>query len=175
MSRSRVARIRCTCIRVHKRLSLASRESTGGSRRHTRMNAVPQLIYTPPRELFHSALRPPEIFDSTEVNASIQVYDFRQAPTDVVDRFHHTMLREWIAPAYQEMQLVQAPVFGLQSIAGADAAHYAQFAESAAFAQMPRPRLRVLIVASGNAAIVDAQAQSLQAWNVAYPAFQALL
>ena len=85
------------------------------------------------------------------------------------------MLREWIAAQYQEIQLLEPPAFGLRSIAGADAVHYAQFAERASFGGVPRARLRVLIIARGFAAMLDAQAQSPQAWNVACPSFQALL
>jgi hypothetical protein len=135
---------------------------------------MPRLIYTPPAELYHSALRPPEAYESTRVNAAIHVYDFRSAPPDVIDRFRRTMLREWIAPQYQEMQLAGSPAFGLSSITGADAVHYAQFTEAQAFGG-GRPRLRVLIVARGVAAMVDAQAQSPQAWGVASLSFQALL
>jgi len=41
---------------------------------------VPRLKYTPPSDLYHSALRPPEVYESTRVNASLQVYDFQEAP-----------------------------------------------------------------------------------------------
>ena len=141
----------------------------------TGQSTMPRLVYSPPAELYHSALRPPEIYESSQVNASMQVYLFRQAPPDVVDRFHKTMLRDWIAPQYQETQLVGPPAFGVGSVVGADAVHYSQFAEAVSPGVMPRPRLRFLIVARGSAALLDAQAQSLQAWNVAYPSFQALL
>jgi hypothetical protein len=49
----------------------------------------------------------------------------------------------------------------------------AQFAE--AVGGLPRPRMRILIVSGGAAAIVDAQAISLQAWNAALPSFQSLM
>lgn len=138
-------------------------------------DAMPRLTYTPPADLYHSALRPPEIYESTRINASIHVYDFRSAPPDVVDHFHRTMLRDWIAPQYQEMQLAGPPAFGRWMMAGADSAHYAQFAEAQSFGGASRPRLRGLIVAQGAAAMLDAHAQSPQAWTIASPSFQALL
>jgi hypothetical protein len=138
-------------------------------------DAMPRLTYTPPVELYHSALRPPEVYESTQINASIHVYHFRSAPPDIVERFHRTMLRDWIAPQHQEMQLARPPVFGLWSMAGADSVHYAQFSEAQPFGGGLRPRLRVLIVAKQAAAMLDAQAQSPQAWAIAYPSFQALL
>jgi len=136
----------------------------------------PHLSYTPPADLYHSALRPPEVYESTKINASIHVYDFRSAPADVVDRFRRTMLREWITPQYQETQLAGPPTFAVwPAMPGADAVHYAQFSEVQSFGGGARPRLRVLIVAGSAAAILDLQAQSPQAWSVAYPSFQALI
>jgi hypothetical protein len=136
---------------------------------------MPRLAYTPPVELYHGALRPPEVYDSTRTNASIQVYDFRPVPSDVVDHFHRTMLREWVAPQYQETQLAGPPAFGPSSMPGAQAVYGAQFAEVITFGGWPRPRLRVLVLAGAVAAMVDAQAQSPQAWAMAYPSFDAML
>lgn len=136
---------------------------------------IPRLKYDAPAQLFHSALRPPEVYESTVVNASIHIYAFRPAPRDVVTRFQQTMLRDWIAPQYQEMQLTAPPSFGALRIVGADVAQFAQFAEAQSFGGLPRPRMRILIVAGGAAAVVDAQAISLQAWNAALPSFQSLI
>jgi len=136
---------------------------------------VPRLKYEAPADLFHSALRPPEVYESTVTNASIHIYDFRPAVPDVVTRFRQTLLREWIAPQYQEAQLTAPPSLGALTVAGADLAQVAQFVEALPSGGFPRPRMRVLIVSGGAAAIVDAQALSLQAWNVALPSFQALM
>ena len=136
---------------------------------------MPRLKYEPPADLFHSALRPPEVYESTLINASIHIYDFRSAAPDVVTHFRQTLLREWIAPQYQEAQLTGPPSFGALMVAGADVAQSAQFVEALPFGGMPRPRMRILVTSGGSAAIVDAQAFSLQAWNVALPSFQALM
>ncbi len=138
-------------------------------------SGTPRLRYEAPALLFHSALRPPEVYESTVVNASIHIYAFRPASRDVVPRFQQTLLREWIAPQYQETQLTGPPSFGALTIAGADVAQAAQFVEVVPFGGLPRPRLRILIVSGGAAAIVDAQAISLQAWTAALPSFQALM
>lgn len=138
-------------------------------------NGTPRLKYEAPAQLFHSALRPREVYESTVVNASIHIYSFRPASRDVVPRFQQTLLRDWIAPQYQEAQLTGPPSFGAVTIAGADVAQVAQFVETSPFGGLPRPRMRVLIVSSGAAAIVDAQAISLQAWSAALPAFQSLM
>jgi len=134
----------------------------------------PRLRFEAPADLLHSALRPPENYESTRINASLQVYTFRPAPGDVASRFRQTLLRDWIDPQFQEMQVAGPPVVGPMSIAGADAAYIAQFAE-AGFGGMSKPRVRLLILARGGAAIIDAQAASPQAWQIALPSFNALL
>ena len=136
---------------------------------------VPRLRYDPPADLLHSALRPPENYESTRISASVQVYDFRPAAADLLDRFRQTLLRDWIAPQFQESQLGAPPTFGDVTIAGADAAAYAQFAEAAPFGGMLKPRLRVVIIAGAAAAVLDAQAASPQAWQVAVTSFNALI
>jgi hypothetical protein len=135
----------------------------------------PRLRYEPPADLMHSALRPPENYESTRINASLQVYAFRPAPGDLATRFRQTLLRDWIAPQYQEMQLGSGPVFSGLSIPGADAAYLAQFGEVGSFGGMLKPRVRVLIVARGSAALIDGQAASFQAWQIALPSFNALI
>jgi hypothetical protein len=73
------------------------------------------------------------------------------------------------------VQLATAPVFSNVSIAGADAACIAQFGEASSFGAAAKPRLRLVIVSRGSAAVIDAQAASPQAWQVAFPSFQALI
>jgi hypothetical protein len=136
--------------------------------------STPRLRYEPPADLYHSALRPPDNYESTRINASLQVYPFRMAPGDVMARFRQTLLRDWIAPQYQEMKLASAPTFGALTVPGADSASYAQFAELTSFGTVT-PRLRILIVASGSAALIDARAASPQAWPTALQSFNALI
>ena len=80
---------------------------------------TPRLKYEAPAQLLHSALTPPEVYESTVVNASIHIYRFRPATGVVVPRFQQTLLREWIAPQDQEAQLAAPPSFGALAIAGA--------------------------------------------------------
>lgn len=140
----------------------------------SKANRPPRLAFVPPAELYHSALRPPEIYESNQTNASVQVYVFRQAPIDIQARFQRSLLREWIAPGYQEGQLSRPPSIQAGRIPGADATLFAQFAEPL-YGGMVRPRLRVLILSNGSAAILDAQAQSPQAWSIFAPSLQALM
>lgn len=137
-------------------------------------NRAPRLAFTAPAELYHSALRPPEVYESTQTNASVQVYVFRQAPAGLEERFQRTLMREWIAEGYQEGRLTGPPSIRTGRIPGADTALFAQFAEPS-FGGMVRPRMRVLIVSKGWAAILDAQAHSPQAWSVLSHSLQALM
>jgi hypothetical protein len=136
--------------------------------------SVPRLRYEPPPDLYHSALRPPDNYESTRINASLQVYPFRPAPGDVMARFRQTLLRDWIAPQYQEARLASPPTFGGLTIPGANGASYAQFAELTSSGTVT-PQLRLLIVASGSAALIDARAASPQAWPTALQSFNALI
>jgi hypothetical protein len=47
-----------------------------------------------PADLLHNALGPPDNYESSRINASLQIYAFRTAPSDVVVRFRQTFLRE---------------------------------------------------------------------------------
>ena len=82
-------------------------------------NRAPRLAFTAPAELYHSALRPPEVYESTQTNASVQVYVFRQAPAGVEERFQRTLMREWIVEGYQERQLTGPPSIRAGRIPGA--------------------------------------------------------
>jgi hypothetical protein len=104
----------------------------------------------------------------------MQVYVFRQAPPGVEERFQRTLMREWIAADHQEGTLAGPPSIRAGQIPGADTALFAQFAEPS-YGGMVRPRMRVLIVAKGWAAILDARAQSPQAWSILARPLQALM
>jgi hypothetical protein len=134
----------------------------------------PRLRFEPPADLYHSALRPPDNYESTRINASLQVYPFRIAPGDVMARFRQTLLRDWIAPQYQEARLASPPTFGPMTVPGAEGAAYAQFTEATPFGAVT-PRLRVLIVASGSAALIDARAANPQIWPTALQSFNGLI
>ena len=75
--------------------------------------------------------------ESTVTNASIHIYDFRPAAPDVVTHFRQTLLREWIAPQHRRTQLTALPSLGALTVAGADLAQVAQFAEALRRAAFP--------------------------------------
>jgi hypothetical protein len=134
---------------------------------------LPVLRYDAPANFYKSAIPGPEQYMSTEVNASLQVYQFRRYTGDILQSFQRTMLREWIDPQYQETIVPARPTFGRDTMPGAQAVFTARFVESVA--GVSHERLRILVVAGGAAAIVDASAVSAYAWQRAGPALRATL
>jgi len=136
--------------------------------------APPELKYDPPANFYKGAARNPDQYTSNEVNASMQVYAFRQAPANVQQQFRQNLLRDWIDPQFREQNVASAPVFSNGMIPGAQAAVIAQFSESVV--GLAAPRLRVLILAPGGAAaILDASANSAYSWGRIEPAIRATL
>jgi len=133
---------------------------------------IPVLSYDPPKNFYRSAITPPEDYSSNEVNATLQVYPFRPFSGNIEQMFQRTLLREWIDRRFQEANVAGPPDFKRVSVPGA------QFALMASFADNPvgiaRPRVRMVIVAGGAAAIVDASAIDAMTWQHALPAFNAV-
>ena len=131
----------------------------------------PVLRYEAPPGFYRSATTPPDDYSSTEFNATLQVYPFRSFSGDIGQMFRMTLLREWLAPRYQETSVAAPPEFR----AGQDPA--GQTVLSARFAEVvggvARQRMRMVIVAGGAAAIVDASANNMTNWQRALPAFNA--
>ena len=82
--------------------------------------------------------------------------------------FRKTLLREWIDPRYQETNVGGQPEFRHTTVRVAQMVLSARFAEN--IAGIPRQHLRMLILAGGAAAIVDASANNMSTWQRALPA-----
>lgn len=125
---------------------------------------VPVLKYTPPPGYYHSAITPPDSYESNEVKASVQVYPFRKPSGDVARQFQQTLLREWIDPLYREANVAGQPKLGTDTMQGAESVYTAMFLDGSGHAHV-----RIVIVAAGLAAIVDVSAATSQAWQRAAP------
>jgi len=135
--------------------------------------SVPVLHYTPPANTYRSALSPPDDYSFNGFNASVQVYPFRAFTGNIEQAFETTLLRDWISPMHREETIAGPPQFSrLNGLPGAQAVIAATFVENRVGIQ--RPHMRLLIVASGEAAIVDASAATLQSWQAAAPSLDAL-
>ena len=134
---------------------------------------TPALHYTPPLNFYKSAMTNPEDFSSNEVNASMQVYPFRPFTGDIQRAWGQTLMRDWIDPRYREANVAGPPDFSSQVVPGAQAAFMARFVEN--IVGLPKPHVRVLVVAGNAAAIVDMSSNSPATWQRAAPAMTAAL
>lgn len=125
---------------------------------------IPVLRYDPPPNFYRSAITPPEDYSSNEFNANVQVYPFRPFSGSIEQMFQKTLLREWIDPRYQETNVAGQPEFWLASVKGAQIVLTAKFAEN--IVGIAKPRMRMVIVANGAAAVVDAFASNPTPGNV---------
>jgi hypothetical protein len=130
------------------------------------------LRYTPPANVFKAAIQPAEDYSFNGFNASVQVYQFRPFTGNIEQAFQQTLLRDWIAPMHKEENVGARPVFQKVAIPGADLAISARFDEN--IVGLPRPHLRMLIVVGKEASIVDASAGTMQSWQQAVPALNAM-
>ena len=135
--------------------------------------AQPVLRYAPPPDFYHSAITPPDDYSANGFNAGLQVYPFRPFTGNIEQAFRRTLLREWIDPRFQERNVAAPPEFRAIAIAGAQAAFSARFLEGG-IPGMPRQHMRMLIVSGNAAAIVDASASSMETWQRALPALNAM-
>jgi hypothetical protein len=126
------------------------------------MDANPVLRYEPPANFMRSAIYPPEDFVSTQFNGSLQVYPFEPFNGDPAQAFQRTLFRERIDPRHQEENVAGRPQFVRGQIPGADAAFQATFVENRV--GIPRPHLRIVIVAHGSVAMVDASTINSTLW-----------
>lgn len=135
--------------------------------------AQPVLRYDPPPSFYRSALAPPEDYSAKEFNASLQVYPFRAFNGSIEEMFRKTLLRGWIEPRFQEGKLAAPAEISAVKIAGAEAAFTARFVENIGTG-LPRQHMRMVIVSGNAAAIVDASAISIEAWQQVLPALNAM-
>jgi hypothetical protein len=134
---------------------------------------VPVLNYQPPPNTYRSAMSPPEDYSFNGFNASVQVYPFRAFTGNIEQAFETTLLRDWISPMHKEENVAGQPQFSrLNGLPGAQAVITATFVENRV--GIPRPHMRMLIVAGNEAAIVDASAATAQSWQAAIPPLNAM-
>jgi len=133
---------------------------------------VPVLRYDPPANWYRSATVNPAQYSSNEVNAGIQVYPFRPIPGDIEQLMQHDLLRSWIDPQFQESNVFAPPAWTWGTVPGAEAVYSIHFGED--IAGVIHEHVRVVIVARGSAAIVDASAGAPASWQRAAPAMEAM-
>jgi hypothetical protein len=109
-----------------------------------------------------SAIYPPEDYMSTQFNASIQVYPFEPFNGNVAEIFQRTLFRDRIDPRHREENVAGRPQFGTAQMPGAQAVFHANFVEN--IVGIPRPHMRMVIVAAGSVAIVDTSTINMALW-----------
>ena len=133
---------------------------------------VPVLRYTPPANAFRQALATPEDYSFNGFNASVQFYPFRPFNGNMQQLFQKTLLRDWVSPLHQEENVGGPPAFKTLAVPGATLVLSASFAEN--IVGLPKPHMRMVVVAGNQAAIVDASAGTLQSWQQALPYLNAM-
>jgi hypothetical protein len=128
-----------------------------------RSESIPVLAWNEPSGYYRGASKSPIEYSSNQVNAGVQIYQFRPYTGDIVAAFRRTLLRDWIAPQFAEGQLAGAPEFTPRRIPGSTLALAARF--HANIAGTMNERMRMLIVAGNQAALVDASANSAYSWQ----------
>ncbi len=131
------------------------------------------LEYTPPPTVFRLGLQPAEDYSFTNANGALQVYQFRPFTGNILQAFQTTLLRDWIAPLYQEENIGAPPTFLDLRVQGADRVVTAVFTENRV--GLPRPHNRMLIIAGNEAAVVDASAATMESWGTIVPALQQMV
>jgi hypothetical protein len=135
--------------------------------------STPALQYDPPASFYKSASASPADFSSSVANASMQVYAFRTFSGDIAQQFQRTFLREWIDPQFRELNVASPPQYSQTTIAGARTALIVRFLENVAGTM--KQHMRIVIVSSTTAAVVDLSANSAASWSTAAPAMLASL
>ena len=113
---------------------------------------LPVLQDDAPPNFYKSAMTNPEDFSSNEVNASVQVYPFRPFTGNIQQVLGQTLLRDWIDPRYREASVASRPDFSSEIVPGAQAAFLVRFVEN--IVGLPKPHVRLVVVAGNAAAIV---------------------
>jgi hypothetical protein len=135
---------------------------------------VPELNFTDPAGFYRSAIYPPADFTSNEVNASLQVYPFRQYNGDPRQAFQRSLLREMIDPRYQENTVVPGAHLDSGSYPGADYVLRVRFQEMVVGPPY-KERMRFIFVSGNSVAILDAQAAMMQSWQHILPQLNAFM
>ncbi|HKW10278.1 MAG TPA: hypothetical protein VJO33_07855 [Gemmatimonadaceae bacterium] len=132
---------------------------------------LPELKFEDPPAFYRSAIYPPADFSSREVNASLQVYPFQPFAGNVQQAFSRTLFRELIDPRYQESSVAPGAKLDMSTMPGARMVLRARYQE--VVVGLARERMRMVVIADGAIAIVDAQAISLTSWQHVLPQLNA--
>jgi hypothetical protein len=127
-------------------------------------NMTHTLRYTPPASAFQAGA---DDYSFNGFNGSLRIYQFRSYSGNIQQQFQTTLMKDWIDPIHREENLGGRPTFQKLNVAGAQVAIAANFAEN--IVGLPRPHLRVLVVAGSEAAIVDASSNRVQSWQQVMP------
>jgi hypothetical protein len=152
-------------------MALSMTNATAQQKRLT--ETVPVLHYDAPPNFMRSAVYPPDDYLSTQFDASIQVYPFEPFTGNIAEMFQRTLLRDRIDAQHREENVASMPQFGRLEIPGAQAVIYANFSEN--IVGLLKPHARIVIVAGGAAAIVDASANKGSLWPRLVPELNALM
>jgi hypothetical protein len=133
-------------------------------------NMTHTLRYTPPQNAFQAGA---DDYSFNGINGSLRVYQFRSYSGDIQQQFQTTLMKDWIDPIHREENLGGRPTFQKLNVPGAQVAIAANFAEN--IVGLPRPHLRVLVVAGREAAILDASSNRVQSWQQAMPIINAVI
>ncbi len=134
-------------------------------------NMTHTLQYTAPGSAFQAGAGD---YSFNGFNGSLRIYQFRSYSGNIQQQFQSTLLREWIDPVHREDNVgAQQPSYQRLDIPGAQLAIVASFAEN--LVGIPKPHLRMLIVAGREAAILDASSNRVQSWQQALPQVNAVI
>lgn len=143
--------------------ALAAAQGNRPAQANSASNTIPVLQYQPPPDFMRSGAYSPDDYVSNSFNGSFQVYQFEPFNGNVADAFQRTLLRDRIDILHREQNVVGAPQFQRGQIPGADAVFIANFTENTV--GIPHPHMRMVIVASGSVAIVDAATINPTLWT----------
>jgi hypothetical protein len=146
----------------------------GAGHRSLAQAPLPEITFTDPPGFYRSAIYPPADFSSQEVNASLQMYPFRQFNGEIRQAFARTLLRELIDPRYQETSVAPGARLDSGSYPGADYVLRVRF-QDVVVGPPGRERMRFVFVVGTSVAILDAQAATMQSWQHVLPQLNTFL
>jgi hypothetical protein len=133
-------------------------------------NMTHTLQYTPPVGAFQAGA---DDYSFNGFNGSLRIYQFRSYSGNIQQQFQSTQLKEWIDPVHREENLGAQPTYQRLDIPGSQLAIVASFAEN--LVGIPKPHLRMLVVAGREAAILDASSSRVNSWQQALPQVNAVI
>lgn len=116
----------------------------------------PALRFNPRIPGFSGGAGEPSVWIADNASAMLAIYRFRPYEGDFAGHFRRTLLRD-VVHDMQETGVAAPPAIQPVLVAGADTALMAQFVEN--YFGVPRPHLRIAILARGSVALIDYSAQ----------------